>query len=99
MTSDEEKASLRHFQRIPNVGPAFARDLFQLGFRRSAELKGQKPEHLYNKLRQITGVEQDPCVLDTFRAVVHYVETGEAKKWWEFTPLRKAGRVSKAEKK
>ena len=89
MTIEEEKAILRDFRRLPNVGPAFAKDLFQLGFRDSSELKGQEPEHLYNKLRQMTGVKQDPCVLDTFRAVVHFVETGEAKKWWEFTPLRK----------
>ena len=89
MTADEEKVVLRSLQRLPNVGPAFARDLLLLGILDPKDLKQQNPEHLYDRLRQITGVKQDPCVLDTFRAVVHYVETGEARKWWEFTAMRK----------
>ena len=87
-----EQAILKEFQRMPNVGPKFAADLLRLGFTSPDELKGQDAEVLYQRLCEMTGSHQDPCVLDTFRAVVHFAETGEPKKWWEFTPLRKAAK-------
>lgn len=38
---------LRHFRRIPGVGPRIARDLWNLGLCGVKELKGQDPERLY----------------------------------------------------
>ncbi|HWD41227.1 MAG TPA: helix-hairpin-helix domain-containing protein [Fimbriimonas sp.] len=91
----EDKQTLRTLQKIPNVGPAFARDLAMLGITGIDDLKGKDPDRLYEQLCHATDTRQDPCVLDTFRAVVHYAETGETKKWWEFSSLRKLEAKSK----
>ncbi|MGQ5522570.1 helix-hairpin-helix domain-containing protein [Chitinimonas sp. PSY-7] len=76
-------------QSIPNIGPAMAADLHLLGIREPADLKGRDPFQLYEELCKITGQQHDPCVADTFMAAVHYVDTGEARKWWAFTAERK----------
>ena len=75
---------------IPNVGPAIEKDLQLLGIEVPADLRGRSAQDLYDELCVRTSTHQDPCVLDTFMAAVHFVETGESRKWWEFTPLRKA---------
>jgi hypothetical protein len=85
-----EKAALKALQTIPNIGPSLAKDLYALGYREPADLRKQDPQAMYDRLCEQTGSRQDPCVLDTFMAAVHYADTGEAKKWWEFTPERKA---------
>jgi hypothetical protein len=74
---------------IPNVGPATEADFHLLGIRTPAELKGRDPIALYHDLCRISGQRHDPCAADVFMAAVHYVETGEALPWWNFTPLRK----------
>jgi predicted GIY-YIG superfamily endonuclease len=50
---------------IPNVGPAVAADLRQLGIATPAGLPGRDPYALYDDLCRITGQRQDPCLLDT----------------------------------
>lgn len=89
-TADRDKAALRDLQKLPNIGPACARDLLLLGIRRVEDLKGRDADGLYAELCATTGTRQDPCVWDTFASVVHFVETGERKKWWEFTAIRKS---------
>lgn len=76
-------------QKAPNVGPRVAQDLVDLGFSTIDELKGQDPLVLYHRLEALSGSRQDPCVLDTFMAVVDFAETKESKPWHSFTPLRK----------
>ena len=49
MASVRESA-LRDLQRIPGVGKRVSEDLYSLGFRSVAELKGQNPEKLYADL-------------------------------------------------
>ena len=83
------KDSLKALQTIPNIGPSLAQDLYDLGYREPKDLKRQDPFAMYKKLCKKSGTRQDPCVLDTFMAAVHYADTGEARKWWEFTPERK----------
>ena len=83
------KDSLKALQTIPNIGPSLAKDLYHLGYREPSDLKKQDPAAMYHKLCAQTKERQDPCVLDTFMAAVHYADTGEAKKWWEFTDGRK----------
>lgn len=85
-----ETESLKALQTIPNIGKSLAKDLYDLGYRAPEDLGQQDPKRMYDKLCQQTGERQDPCVLDTFMAAVHYANTGEAKKWWEFTSERKA---------
>ena len=79
----------KEFQKIPNVGPKFAQDLIDLGFVDISEIKGQEPLVLYKKLEKLTRSRQDPCVLDTFMAIVDYAQTGQNRPWFSFTAERK----------
>ena len=45
----------------PNIGPAVAADLHQLGIHAPADLIGQDPYVLYQQLCTQTGVTHDPC--------------------------------------
>ncbi len=83
------KESLKALQTIPNIGPSLAQDLYDLGYREPKDLRKQNPVKMYRKLCEQTGERQDPCVLDTFMAAVHFADTGEARKWWDFTEERK----------
>ncbi|WP_246173533.1 helix-hairpin-helix domain-containing protein [Limnoglobus roseus] len=74
---------------IPNVGPAIATDLRQLGIATPAELPGRDPYVMYDDLCRITGCRHDPCVLDTFLAAVRYMEGAPKKPWWAYTAERK----------
>ncbi len=69
---------VRTFEDIPNIGPRIAAGFVQLGIRTPQGLAGKEPFALYTKLCQLTGVRQDPCVLDTFRAAVDFMEGASA---------------------
>jgi hypothetical protein len=74
---------------IPNVGPAVARMLRQLGISSLDDLRGQDGSELYERLCELDGRRHDPCLLDTFRAVVDYADGGPARPWWEYSRERK----------
>ncbi len=74
---------------LPNIGPAMARDLRLLGFEHPAQLAGQNPQVLYERLCVLTGVRQDPCVLDVFVSVTRFIDGEEPRPWWHYTPERK----------
>jgi predicted GIY-YIG superfamily endonuclease len=74
---------------IPNVGPAVAGDLRQLGIATPAGLPGRDPYALYDELCRITGQRHDPCLLDTFIAAVRYMEGAPKTPWWKYTAERK----------
>ncbi len=74
---------------LPNVGPAIARDLEQLGFTFPAQLAGQDPLALYHRLSALTRVRQDPCVLDTFISIVRFMDGERPRPWWAYTAERK----------
>lgn len=76
-------------QDIPNIGPAVAADLRQLGIKTPDELPGRDPYALYDDLCRITGQRHDPCLLDTFIAAVRYMEGVPKKPWWKYTAERK----------
>lgn len=80
---------VRAFTDIPNVGRAMMRDFQQLGFAAPAELAGQDPYALYQRMCAVSGARQDPCVLDTYMAVVEFMNGGAPKPWWSFTAARK----------
>ena len=82
---------------IPNIGKEIAGDLRQLGFEAPAQLQGQDPYALYDRLNAMTGIRHDPCLLDTFIAAVRFMDGEPARPWWTYTPERKralAGRES-----
>jgi hypothetical protein len=91
--STPERAGTRRdvvrLEDIPNVGPAIAADLRQLGITTPAELVGHDPYVMYDELCRITGVRHDPCVLDTFIAAVRYMGGEPKRPWWKYTAERK----------
>jgi hypothetical protein len=74
---------------IPNVGPAVAGDLRQLGITTPSDLQCRDPYAMYDDLCRITGQRHDPCLLDTFIAAVRHMEGGPKKPWWKYTAERK----------
>lgn len=86
-----ETAILMELQKLPNIGPAMARDLLSLGIHSPAELVGQDPHKLYDRLCALSGSRQDPCVLDTFSAVIDYAGGAPPRPWWFYSRRRKAG--------
>lgn len=84
-----DRRRLRSFTDLPNVGKAFAEDLTLLGFTSPAELKGEDPVQLYDRLCELTRTRQDPCVLDTLMSITRFMDGERARAWWEYTPERK----------
>ena len=74
---------------LMNVGKAVFRDLTLLKITSIKQLAKQDPDQLYQKLQKITGSKQDPCVWDTFAAIIHEAKTGEKKPWWNWSKIRK----------
>jgi hypothetical protein len=75
---------------LANVGAAMLRDLALLEIDSLETLARQDADEMYLRLSRLTGSRQDPCVWDTFRAIVHEAKTGEKTKWWDWTSERKA---------
>jgi hypothetical protein len=75
---------------IPNVGPAVARMLTRLGISSLDDLRGEDGEELFERLCVHDGARHDPCLLDTFVAVVAYADGGPPRPWWEYSRERKA---------
>jgi predicted RecB family nuclease len=79
---------------LSGIGPAMMKDLEMLGIRSVEQLARQNPQKLYNRLCEITGTRQDPCVLDTFTCAVAQARDPELPKdqrnWWYWSRVRKA---------
>lgn len=84
-------AEARRLEDMPNVGHAMAEDLRLLGLENPPQLRGQDPVALYLRLCQATGRRHDPCVLDTFMALVAFAEHDDTRPWWAHTAQRQAG--------
>ena len=82
------KEVIDELSRIPGVGPSIASDLYHLGIRQVAELRGRNPEALYYQLCDDIGQPIDRCVLYVFRCAVYFAsETKhdpELLKWWKW---------------
>jgi len=83
------REKVRRLTDLPNIGPAGARDFELLGFNTPQQLAGADPLDLYTSLCVATGVRQDPCVLDVFMSVAHFLDGGSPQPWWHFTDERK----------
>ena len=88
------RSGFTELEQLPNVGPAVAADLRRLGIDRPQDLAGRDPYRMYDDLCRVTGKRHDPCMLDTFIAVVRFMGGEPAKPWWKYTAERK--RVTKA---
>ena len=79
---------IQELSRIPGVGPSIAADLYLLGLRQVADLRGANPEALYRDLCGEVGYRVDRCVLYVFRAAVYFASASkhdpELLKWWKW---------------
>lgn len=76
-------------EQLPNVGPAMAGDLRALGIQNPTDLAGRDAYQLYRELERVSGKRQDPCVLDTFLAIVDFMHGAAPRPWWDYTADRK----------
>jgi hypothetical protein len=76
-------------QAIPGIGKSLAVDLRDLGYKRVADLKGEDPQKMYDRLIKLRGAHQDRCVLYVFRCAVYYASRAkhdpEKLKWWNWS--------------
>jgi hypothetical protein len=89
-----ELAALVEFQSIPSLGVGFAKELIAQGYYSLEQLKGKSAVDLFDAYEKHSGCWADPCVEDSYRLLVHYIEhRDESKRWWDFTKERKAYRA------
>ena len=72
-----------------NVGPAVEAYLVDLGIHAIDQLAKLDADDLYRRLQRRIGKASDPCLHDTFSAIIHEARTGEKRPWFTFTPARK----------
>jgi hypothetical protein len=84
----EKELALRELRQIPGVGREIAEDLWSLGYRAVADLKGRDPEAMYAQLCAQQGEAIDRCMLYVFRCAVYYASVDKHSpdllKWWNW---------------
>jgi hypothetical protein len=92
-----QQTVLRDFQRIPGIGLRMADDLWLLGYRSVAELRGEEPEAMYQRLCDLSGEHMDRCVLYVFRCAIYFASNDahdpELLKWWNWSDQRLGARI------
>jgi hypothetical protein len=83
-------ADCHALEQLPNIGPSLAADLRSLGVSHPRDLASCDGYALYRALCDQTGCRQDPCVLDTFIAIVDFMQGAAPRPWWTYTAGRKA---------
>lgn len=87
-------ADIRKLRDLAGIGPSLEGDLHQLGILNVDQLKKQDGRQLYNRLCEITGTRQDPCVEDAFVCAVAQAKypnlPAEQRDWWYWSRIRKA---------
>ena len=84
-----DRKVVSRLEELPNIGKAMADILKVVGIDHPKKLIGKEAFELYDELCDITGKRQDPCVIDIFMSVVHFMEGGEPLPWWLYTDERK----------
>ena len=79
------KKSVNKLEDIPNIGKSIAADLRAIGITQAQQLIVKEPLALYLKLSGSMGKRHDPCVLYTLMAARHFMQSGDAAKWWKYT--------------
>jgi hypothetical protein len=81
---------LSDLQRIPGVGPSIEQDFLGLGISSVADLVGQDPEALFERLCMERGERIDRCVLYVFRSSIYFASESERRHeeplllWWNW---------------
>ena len=84
-----DRETVSRLQELPNIGNAMADDLQLIGIDHPTKLIGKEPFELYEELCTRSGKKYDPCVIDVFMSVIHFMEGGDPLPWWSFTDERK----------
>ena len=84
-----DRKTVSRLDELPNIGKTMADYLQSIGIDHPGTLIGKEPFELYEALCTKTGKRFDPCVIDIFMSVVHFMEGGEPSPWWSFTVERK----------
>lgn len=63
--------------------------LRSIGIDHPKKLIGKDPLELFEALCERRGERSDPCVIDVFMSIIHFMEGGESLPWWSFTHQRK----------
>jgi hypothetical protein len=82
-------ADAKKLEDIPNIGKSMANDLRLMDVFEPKQLIGKDPYALYDRIGEIMGVRNDPCVCDTMIAAVRFMEGSAALPWWHYTAERK----------
>ena len=89
-----DKKSERRLIDLDSVGPRILADFEKLGVHSVRQLAQSGPEKLYLRLCKITGVRQDPCVLDTFSCAVAQARDPQLpaaqRRWYWWSRKRKS---------
>ena len=89
----KELNALAEFQSIPSLGINFAEELIAQQYYSLEQLKGKSAVELFDAFERHCGAWADPCVEDSYRLLVDYIEHRDPRKrWWDFTAARKAYR-------
>jgi hypothetical protein len=84
-----DRETISQLVELPNIGKAMANALQLIGIDHPKKLIGKDPFELFEALCARTGKRSDPCVIDVFMSVIHFMEGGEPFPWWSFTDQRK----------
>lgn len=71
-------------EELPNIGKAIAADLRAVGIREPRQLAELEPLAVYMRLAAVMAERHDPCVFYTLLAARHFLDSGEARPWWQF---------------
>ena len=80
---------MSQLDELPNIGKSIADKLRLIGIDHPRKLLGKEPFALYEAICKASGNRQDPCVIDVFMSVIHFMEGGDPLPWWSFTSERK----------
>jgi hypothetical protein len=78
-------------QALPNVGAAVSAMLVRVGIEHPDDLADWTAETLFEKVCAVDGRRHDPCLLDTFAAVIDHVNGAPPHPWWHYSRHRKEG--------
>ncbi len=84
-----DRETVSRLDELPNIGKAMAYDLQLIGIDHPRKLIGKEPFELYEELCTRSGKWHDPCVIDVFMSVIHFMKGGDPLPWWSFTDERK----------
>lgn len=84
-----QRSQVKQLTDLPNIGKATAADLRLMGIHEPSQLVGRSPFEMYESLCSITGLYQDPCVIDVFISITRFMSGEAPRPWWDYTEERK----------